>query len=102
MGNRSANSDIPTEGLYSSHEGTELQDSLDNSLEEYVDARHAAKYLSISSKKLLALARSGHVPAHGIGEHKRRMWRPPLGAPSLDANKRGGKREKPAITHRQS
>jgi excisionase family DNA binding protein len=42
--------------------------------EPYIDAKHAAQYLSMSPKKLLCLARSGGVPAHGIGG-TRKMWR---------------------------
>jgi excisionase family DNA binding protein len=42
--------------------------------EPYVDAKSAAQYLSISPKKLLDLARSGRIPAHGIGGF-RKMWR---------------------------
>jgi excisionase family DNA binding protein len=52
-----------------------MNPSLDEASEVYVNAEQAAKYLSISSKKLLALARSGRVPAHGIGDGQRRMWR---------------------------
>lgn len=42
--------------------------------EPYVDAKSAAQYLSMSPKKLLNLARSGRIPAHGIGG-SRKMWR---------------------------
>lgn len=43
--------------------------------EPYLNAVGAAKHLSISPKKLLALARAGSVPAHGIGSGQRKMWR---------------------------
>jgi len=43
--------------------------------EPYVDAERAASYLSISRKTLLRFARKGKVPARGIGEGKKRMWR---------------------------
>ncbi len=43
--------------------------------EIYVNADDASKYLSISSKKLLSLARAGRIPAHGIGDRQRKMWR---------------------------
>ncbi|HTF71471.1 MAG TPA: helix-turn-helix domain-containing protein [Edaphobacter sp.] len=75
MGNNGAHPNIPEDRLYGAQEVADLPDSLDRTREEYVDARRAAKYLSISSKKLLALARSGRVPAHGIGDRQRRMWR---------------------------
>jgi excisionase family DNA binding protein len=42
--------------------------------EPYVEAKRAAQYLAMSPKKLLSLARSGSVPAHGIGAN-RKMWR---------------------------
>lgn len=42
--------------------------------EPYVDAKHAARYVCMSPKKLLDLARSGSIPAHGIGG-SRKMWR---------------------------
>jgi hypothetical protein len=47
---------------------------LNSQAEPYVDAIRAAQYLSMSPKKLLSLARSGDVPAHGIGS-TRKMWR---------------------------
>ncbi len=43
--------------------------------EPFVNAANAAEHLSISAKKLLALARTGRVPAHGIGNGRRKMWR---------------------------
>lgn len=43
--------------------------------EPYINATRAAGHLSISTKKLLAMARSGVVPAHGIGKGPRKMWR---------------------------
>ncbi len=43
--------------------------------ESYLNAVRAAEHLSISPKKLLAMARSGLVPAHGIGTGPRKMWR---------------------------
>jgi hypothetical protein len=45
------------------------------SREPYLNAMRAAEHLSISPKKLLALARAGFVPAHGIGTGRRKMWR---------------------------
>jgi excisionase family DNA binding protein len=47
---------------------------LNSQAEPYVDAKQAAQYLAMSRKKLLSLARSGYVPAHGIGG-TRKMWR---------------------------
>jgi excisionase family DNA binding protein len=47
--------------------------------EPYVDADHAAAFLSISRKTLLALARSKQIPGHPVGDRKRRIWRFRLG-----------------------
>ena len=47
---------------------------LDTQPEPYVDAKRAAQHLAMSPKKLLSLARSGSIPAHGIGGF-RKMWR---------------------------
>lgn len=43
--------------------------------EPYLDAERASVHLSISRKTLLRLARRGAVPAHGIGEGRKKMWR---------------------------
>jgi hypothetical protein len=41
----------------------------------YVDAERASAHLSISRKTLLRLARRGAVPAHAIGQGRKKMWR---------------------------
>jgi excisionase family DNA binding protein len=43
--------------------------------EPYLDARQAAEYLGISPKKLLQMARAHKVPAYGLGNGLRKMWR---------------------------
>jgi excisionase family DNA binding protein len=43
--------------------------------EQFVDAERAAQFLSISRKTLLALARKGGLPAYGVGEGKRKVWK---------------------------
>ena len=43
--------------------------------EPYIAAERAAAHLSISRKTLLRLARRGLVPAHGIGQGRKKMWR---------------------------
>lgn len=45
------------------------------SFEPYLDAKRASEYLGISAKKLLQLARKQKVPAYGIGEGRKKMWR---------------------------
>jgi len=43
--------------------------------EPYLDAQRASEYIGISAKKLLQLARTRKVPAYGIGDGRRKMWR---------------------------
>ncbi len=45
------------------------------SLEPFVDSARAAEFLSIRPRWLLELARTGRVPAHPLGDGKRRVWR---------------------------
>lgn len=45
------------------------------SLEGFVDADEAGKFLSINRRRILELARAGKLPAHPIGEGARRVWR---------------------------
>ena len=44
-------------------------------LERFVDADEAAKFLSITRRRVLELARSGKLPAHPVGDGTRRVWR---------------------------
>jgi hypothetical protein len=43
--------------------------------EPFVDAARAAEFLSVKPRWLLELARAGGVPAHPLGDGKRRVWR---------------------------
>jgi hypothetical protein len=43
--------------------------------ERFVDADAAAKFLSLSRRSVLDLARAGKLPAHPIGDSSRRVWR---------------------------
>ena len=43
--------------------------------ERFVDANEAARFLSITRRRVLDLARRGIVPAHPIGRGARRVWR---------------------------
>lgn len=45
------------------------------SREYYVDAAEAARFLSIHSRTLQQLARTGIVPAHPLGCGPRKFWR---------------------------
>lgn len=43
--------------------------------ERFVDADEAARFLSITRRRVLDLARGGILPAHPIGLGLRRVWR---------------------------
>ena len=43
--------------------------------ERFVDADEAARFLSLTRRRLLDLARAGQLPAHPIGLGARRVWR---------------------------
>jgi len=43
--------------------------------EPYVDAEHAASFLAMSRKTLLAKSRRGQLPGHPIGQGTRKIWR---------------------------
>jgi hypothetical protein len=55
--------------------------------EPFVDARKAAQFVSLRTRRLLQLAREGSIPAHPIGNGQRRVWRFRLSeiASALDA-----------------
>jgi hypothetical protein len=44
-------------------------------LECFVDADEAGKFLSLNRRRILELARAGKLPAHPIGDGARRVWR---------------------------
>jgi hypothetical protein len=44
-------------------------------LEPFVDADEAAKFLSLTRRRILELARVGKLPGHPIGDGARRVWR---------------------------
>ena len=44
-------------------------------IEPFVDANKAAEFLVITRRRVLEMARAGNIPAHAIGESKRKMWR---------------------------
>jgi hypothetical protein len=44
-------------------------------IEPFVDANRAAEFLVITRRRVLEMARVGQIPAHGIGEGKRKIWR---------------------------
>ena len=43
--------------------------------ERFVDANEAARFLSITRRRVLDLARGGMLPAHPIGRGARYVWR---------------------------
>lgn len=44
-------------------------------LEGFVDADEAAKFLFLKRRRILELARAGKLPGHPIGDRARRVWR---------------------------
>ena len=49
--------------------------TLGREIEPFVDANKAAEFLVIKRRRVLEMARTGEIPAHAIGEGKRKMWR---------------------------
>jgi Helix-turn-helix domain len=45
------------------------------SLEGFVDAEQAARFLFLTRRHVLELARAGKLPGHPIGDGARRVWR---------------------------
>src|SRR3989442_7472391 len=43
--------------------------------EPFVDADRSAEFLMITRRRVLEMARAGEIPAHAMGEGKRKMWR---------------------------
>ena len=46
-----------------------------NASEPFVNVERAATFLSMTRKTLLRLVRKGSIPAHGIGDGRKKMWR---------------------------
>jgi len=49
--------------------------SASNMFENFVDADEAGKFLSLTRRRVLDLARAGHLPGHPIGNGAKRVWR---------------------------
>jgi len=47
---------------------------LGSNIEPFVTADVAAKFLCITRRRVLEMARSGMIPAHPIGQGKRKQW----------------------------
>jgi hypothetical protein len=43
-------------------------------LERYVDADEAGKFLSLTRRRILELARVGKLPGHPVGDGARHIW----------------------------
>jgi len=43
--------------------------------ERFIDADEAAKFLSLTRRRVLDLARARKLPGHPIGDGSRRVWR---------------------------
>lgn len=74
--------------------------------ERFVDADEAAHFLSIKRRRVLDLARAGHLPAHPLGLGARCVWRFRLSelASALGARGRSGfaSRQDPDIVRPQA
>ena len=44
-------------------------------LESFVDADEAARFLSLTRRRIMELARAHRLPGHPIGDGARRVWR---------------------------
>jgi hypothetical protein len=44
-------------------------------IEAFVDASTTAKFLSLPRRRVLELSRQGAIPAHAIGDGRRKQWR---------------------------
>ncbi len=44
-------------------------------IEPFVDAETAAKFLCVSRRRVLEMARAKEIPAHPIGRSERKTWR---------------------------
>jgi hypothetical protein len=44
-------------------------------IEPFVDANRAAEFLVITRRRILEMSRAGEIPAHPIGDGKRKQWR---------------------------
>lgn len=56
------------------YRGAESRDQ-PTSLEPFVDADEAAKFLQLQRRRVLQLARQGKLPAYPIGDGARKVWR---------------------------
>src|ERR1700683_2056764 len=54
---------------------TTLGTEIEPFIEPFVDANKAAEFLVITRRRVLEMARAGEIPAHAIGERRRKMWR---------------------------
>jgi hypothetical protein len=62
-------------------------------LEGFVDADEAGKFLSLTRRRILELARARKLPGHPIGDGARRVWRfrlSELAAAVASSTKNGG------------
>jgi len=44
-------------------------------LESFVDADEAARFLFLTRRRVLEMARGGELPAHPLGSGRRKTWR---------------------------
>ena len=61
--------------------------------EPYVDAETVARFLSVTRRQVLELARAGKIPAHHLLGSQRKVWRFKLS--EVDSAVSSGRREPP-------
>ena len=75
-------------------------------LEGFVDADEAGKFLSLNRRRILELARARKLPGHPIGDGARRVWRFRLSelAAAVSATGKSGlaSRERPRMVQPQA
>ena len=49
--------------------------ALSSNIEPFVAADIAAEFLCITRRRILEMARAGEIPAHPLGQGKRKQWR---------------------------
>ena len=49
--------------------------TLDSNIEPFVAPDMAAKFLCITRRRVLEMARTGEIPAHPVGRGRRKQWR---------------------------
>lgn len=52
-----------------------MDKTADKTIEAFVDATRTAEFLSLTRRRVLELSRQGRIPAHPVGDGRRKQWR---------------------------